>query len=298
VIRLKVVTMEAKPRVLELTGDDLAKVAHAYGTNGIITEVEMPLGPAYPWTDLFLGFDSFERAAAFANLLGEADGIAKKNVAVIAAPAPQTYFLRHQDYMLPGQHVVVAVVADFAVDAALNLAAKEGAELLLRSDKLADEERRKLPPGFELTWNHTTLRALRVDPAITYLQVLYPFPDQVKLSAAIAERFGDELISHLEFVRFDGKVTCFGLPMVRFTTEERLEEIMKIHEDMAGGGRHEADGCRPARLQEGGRSPGAAQSRQDDRLGGPELRLQRRRHLPVQGALGRGRQGVRLRRSS
>ncbi|MGQ3355428.1 MAG: FAD-binding oxidoreductase [Phreatobacter sp.] len=232
VIRLKVVTMEAKPRVLELTGDDLAKVAHAYGTNGIITEVEMPLGPAYPWTDLFLGFDTFERAAAFANLLGEADGIAKKNVAVIAAPAPQTYFLRHQDYMRPGQHVVVAVVADFAVDAALNLAAKEGAELLLRSDKLADEERRKLPPGFELTWNHTTLRALRVDPAITYLQVLYPFPDQVKLSAKLEERFGDELISHLEFVRFDGKVTCFGLPMVRFTTEERLEEIMKIHEDM------------------------------------------------------------------
>ena len=35
--------MEASPRLLELTGDDLHKVAHAYGTNGIITEVEMPL---------------------------------------------------------------------------------------------------------------------------------------------------------------------------------------------------------------------------------------------------------------
>lgn len=62
--------------------------------------------------------------------------------------------------------------------------------------------------------------------------MLYPFPNQVELSAKLEERFGDELISHLEFVRFDGKVTCFGLPMVRFTTEERLEEIMKIHEDM------------------------------------------------------------------
>ena len=232
VIRLKVVTMEESPRVLELTGDDLAKVAHAYGTNGIITEVEMPLGPAYPWTDLFLGFDTFERAAAFANELGEQDGIAKKNIAVIAAPAPQTYFLRHQDYMAAGQHVVIAIVAEFAVDAALNLARKAGAELLLRSDKVPEEERRKLPPGFELTWNHTTLRALRVDPAITYLQVLYPFPDQVKLANALHERFGEEVIGHLEFVRFDGKVTCFGLPMVRFTTEERLEEIMRIHEEM------------------------------------------------------------------
>ena len=44
IIRLKVATMEASPRILELTGEDLHKVAHAYGTNGIITEVEMPLG--------------------------------------------------------------------------------------------------------------------------------------------------------------------------------------------------------------------------------------------------------------
>ena len=42
IIRLEVVTMEAEPRTLVLTGDDLHKVSHAYGTNGIITEVEMP----------------------------------------------------------------------------------------------------------------------------------------------------------------------------------------------------------------------------------------------------------------
>ncbi len=40
--------MEASPRVLELTGDDLHKVSHAYGTNGIIVECEVPLAPAYP----------------------------------------------------------------------------------------------------------------------------------------------------------------------------------------------------------------------------------------------------------
>ena len=77
-----------------------------------------------------------------------------------------------------------------------------------------------------------TLRALRVDPTITYLQVLYPFPNQLDLVSKIHARFGDEVPAHLEFVRFDGKVTCFGLPLVRFTTEERLEEIMTIHEEM------------------------------------------------------------------
>ncbi|MBN9026502.1 MAG: FAD-binding oxidoreductase, partial [Rhizobiales bacterium] len=49
VLRLRVVTMEAEPRILELTGWELHKVMHAYGTNGIITEVEMPLTAAYDW---------------------------------------------------------------------------------------------------------------------------------------------------------------------------------------------------------------------------------------------------------
>ncbi len=50
--------------------------------------------------------------------------------------------------------------------------------------------------------------------------------------AAIADVFGDEVLTHLEFVRLDGVVACFGLPMIRFTTEERLDEIVRIHEDM------------------------------------------------------------------
>lgn len=232
IIRLKVVTMEASPRVLELTGEDLHKVAHAYGTNGVITEVEMPLGPAYQWVDLIMGFDTLKEATAFANALGEQDGIAKKNIAVVAAPAAHTYFLRHQDYLAREKPVVIAIVADFAVDAAVTFARRHKAEIHFRSDLVPEAERKKLPPGYELSWNHTTLRALRVDPAITYLQVLYPFPNQVDLVDKIHAHFGDEVMCHLEFVRFDGKVTCFGLPMVRFTTEERLEEIMKIHEDM------------------------------------------------------------------
>jgi hypothetical protein len=32
-------------------------------------------------------------------------------------------------------------------------------------------------------------------------------------------------------VRFDGQIACLGLPIVRFTTEERLDEIIRLHED-------------------------------------------------------------------
>ena len=70
IIRLRVVTMEAEPRALELTGEDLHKVTHAYGTNGIITEIEMPLAPAYDWVDAIVGFDRFDQAASYAQRAG------------------------------------------------------------------------------------------------------------------------------------------------------------------------------------------------------------------------------------
>ena len=52
ILMARVVTMEAEPRILELRGADIQKVNHAYGTNGIITELELPLAPAYRWAEL------------------------------------------------------------------------------------------------------------------------------------------------------------------------------------------------------------------------------------------------------
>ena len=233
ILRLRVVTMEAAPRILELTGSDLHKVAHAYGTNGIITEVEMPLTAAYDWVDVIAGFDSFAEAAAFGNALGEQDGILTKLICPVAAPVPQDYFLRHKKFIPAGKSIVAVMVAGQSHDALLAfLRSFRKAEVLLDGARLTSAERQGLPPNYELSWNHTTLRALRVDPAITYLQVLYPFPNQLALVEKIHGHFGEEVMGHLEFVRFNGKVTCFGLPLVRFTSEARLDEIMHIHEDM------------------------------------------------------------------
>jgi FAD/FMN-containing dehydrogenase len=233
ILRLKVATMERSPRVLELSGDDLHKVSHAYGTNGIITEVEMPLAPSYEWIDLIVGFDTLASAAAYANEIGEADGLLVKEIAVVAAPVPHDYFLRHQRFLPRDKHLVLIMVAQHSLDPLLAVTRRRRrAEILFRQDQLAPADLKGLPPVYELSWNHTTLRALRVDPIITYLQVLYPFPNQLSTVERIHNRFGDELPAHLEFVRFDGKVTCMGLPLVRFTTEERLEEIIAIHEEM------------------------------------------------------------------
>ncbi|MER9913031.1 FAD-binding oxidoreductase [Mesorhizobium sp. M0050] len=231
VLRLRVVTMETEPKALELTGEDLHKVTHAYGTNGIITEVEMPLTAAYEWIDVIVGFDAFMPAARYGNALARQDGILTKLITPIAAPVPQLYFKRHQKFFRDGQSICVVMVARHGLDAFLAFTRRAGGEVIFNAATATDEEKKGLPPGFELAWNHTTLRALRVDPAVTYLQSLYPFPNQLALVEKMDAMFPNEVFSHLEFVRLDGNITCFGLPLVKFTTEARLNEIIRLHEE-------------------------------------------------------------------
>ncbi|MER8633174.1 FAD-binding oxidoreductase [Mesorhizobium opportunistum] len=231
VLRLRVVTMEAEPKALELTGEDLHKVTHAYGTNGIITEVEMPLTAAYEWVDVIVGFDKFMDAARYGNALACQDGILAKLITPIAAPVPQLYFKRHQKFLREGQSICVVMVARHGLDAFLAFTRRAGGELIFNAATATPEEKKGLPPAYELAWNHTTLRALRVDPSITYLQSLYPFPNQLALVEKMDAMFPGEVFSHLEFVRLDGNITCFGLPLVKFTTEARLDGIIRLHED-------------------------------------------------------------------
>lgn len=248
VLRLRVVTMEAEPRVLDLTGEDLHKVTHAYGTNGIITEVEMPLTSAYDWVDVIVGFDGFMDAARYGNALACQDGLLTKLITPIAAPVPWLYFKRHQKFLCEGQSICVVMVAPHSLDAFLAFTRRKGGVVVYNAATASAADSKGLPPAYELAWNHTTLRALRVDPAMTYLQSLYPFPGHLELVEKIDGLFPGEVFSHLEFVRFDGNITCFGLNLVRFTTEARLDEIIRTFE---------ANGCpifNPHRytLEEGG----------------------------------------------
>jgi len=232
VLRLKVMTLEAEPRTLQLTGAELHKAIHAYGTNGVIVEVEMPLATRYDWAEVIVGFDSFDAAAAYGLALGEQDGILKKLVTVVAGPTPHEYFLRHRALIPAGKSVALAMIAPHSLDAFHAFTQPFKAEILLDSSRAAPETLAGLPPVYELAWNHTTLRALRIDPAITYLQVRYPEDVALPLIKRIHDKYGDEVRGHLEFIRFNGRIGCAGLPLVRFTTEERLNRIMAEHEEM------------------------------------------------------------------
>jgi FAD/FMN-containing dehydrogenase len=224
---VRVVTMEDEPRILALRGDDVQKVNHAYGTNGIITELEIPLGPAYPWCELIVTFPDFMTTAHFGQTLGDADGIIKKLICICAAPIP-SYFAAYRDAIPPQSHCALLMIAEPCLEPFRELVKEFGGTVCY--EKAAADSNKGVAIA-EYTWNHTTLHARSVDPSLTYLQTLFPPDKNLKLLEQMYHHFGDEVQMHLEFIRVGGAIVPAALQIVRYSTPERLQAIIQYHED-------------------------------------------------------------------
>ncbi|MCX5964788.1 MAG: FAD-binding oxidoreductase [Cyanobacteria bacterium] len=223
---IRLVTMENEPRVLELRGEDVYQVAHAYGTNGIITALEIPLARAYNWAEAIVTFPTFMQAARFGQSLGDADGIVKKLVTVFADPIPQ-YFTALRSVILEGSSAAFVMVSEESLEALQELVTELDGTIV--QCKTA-EEASKGTPIYEYTWNHTTLHARNVNPNLTYLQTLLLGDQELKRVEHFYQHFGNEVMMHLEFLRCNGRSTPAALQLVRYSTPDRLQEIITYHE--------------------------------------------------------------------
>jgi hypothetical protein len=80
-------------------------------------------------------------------------------------------------------------------------------------------------PLRELCWNHTTLHARAQNPGFTYLQLLLPQPEASALTA-LRQRWGDDVLWHLEGVRAQGQQRLACLPLVRWRGREALDALI------------------------------------------------------------------------
>ncbi|MBS0014914.1 MAG: FAD-binding oxidoreductase [Arthrospira sp. SH-MAG29] len=224
---VRVVTLEAEPRIIELRGDAVQNINHAYGTNGIITQLEIPLAPVYPWMELIVTFKEFMNAAKFGQALSQSDGIIKKLVSICAAPIP-SYFIPFRDIIPSGEQAALLMVAETSLEPLQELIKNFQGKICYQK---STQETVKGTTIIEFTWNHTTLHARSIDPSLTYLQTLFPADPELKLIQECYDYFGDEVIQHLEFLRSGGNLHPAGLQIVRFTNEARLNEIIQYHED-------------------------------------------------------------------
>ncbi len=226
ILAARVVTMEEQPRVIELRGDAAQKINRAYGTTGIITALEMPLAPVWKWIDVVVAFDDFMDAAAFGYEAALSDGIVKKLLTPVTWPLP-SYFGALKPYCPDGKSILIAMIAEPSLESFRSLLGGRGVVTL----EMPTDDSAGQVPLYEYSWNHTTLQVLKSDRSVTYLQCLYPHDRLLEKVAEMRALFPDEVLQHLEFIRFGGRVTCSGLPVVRYSDADRLNEIIRLHEE-------------------------------------------------------------------
>jgi FAD/FMN-containing dehydrogenase len=233
VLGIKAMSIEPEPKTVELRAPEALLLHHVYGTNGLVLELEVALAPAQPWLEAIVVFGGFDAAIGFADALAQAPGIAKKSVTLLAAPIPDLLLAAApllKDTMPPGAQAVIVLVAESGEGALRQLTAEWGGHI--SHHKSAAEVRGSKRTLVEYTWNHTTLHAMKVDPTLTYIQSGFEPGRHVAQARALREHFGDEVLTHLEFIRTkEGAMTCSGLQLVRFSSDERLEQIMQVHRD-------------------------------------------------------------------
>ncbi|MGG5817916.1 FAD-binding oxidoreductase [Falsiroseomonas sp. HW251] len=225
----RVATMQDPPRILDLEGQAANPVNRTYGTTGVLTRIKVPLTPAQAWRDVAIVFDDFTRASRFALELTHSDGIPKKMCAVFDSQLPP-FFKGLADAVPAGKALVLCAITPAGMTALKELAAEHGGRVVAEQDAVAAERDPELTPFYEYCWNHTTLQVLKKDRGVTYLQCRMPFEDTLAALEAVRIPFRDEIWMHMECVRFGGRITMSALPVVRWTSAERIYEIIAAFE--------------------------------------------------------------------
>jgi len=256
---------EESPRLIRLEGADALPALHTYGTTGLMVEIEMRLAPRVAYDQLVFSAPGWDRLLDWTDAAARRADWPKRLVSQFEWPIP-SFFKPLRRHLRPDEPASFLLLDREKADAAVLSAAEAGIGCVYRRP-LGDPPQPPLITDF--TWNHTTLWAITADPAFTYLQAGFG-PDFRGQFAALARRFPGEILLHLEWTAGNSKMTrgaaaghapdsvaVGGIPLVRFTSEDRLNEILRACGEI-GVFIANPHTCH---LEDGGRHPNIAEKR-------------------------------------
>lgn len=229
IISLTAMTVEATPRLHRFDGAEALHIHHAWGLNGVITDVTLRTVPRRDWVGCIATFDSYEGAYAAGLAIAEADDIACKLLTTVDARIC-AYFPKLVGHIRPEKHLLVSMIPIEDRAAFRSLIEGSGGHVDLM---MTDTERQAagLPHVYDFSYNHTTLQVLKADRTATYQQVGCPIPPDPAAIAALRPKLGNDVWMHHEFAKVGGDIVTFDLPIIWFSTPERLAEINATYTD-------------------------------------------------------------------
>lgn len=225
--RIKLLTMESQPREVVLDEADALKAFHAYGTNGIITELQLRLAPARRWDQIVITGEDWAAVTAFVRRVAYDDAIPKRLVSLLE-PAFGASFKPLRKWLPEGHSFMFLEVDQSCTQDLVGEARRSGLQV---TQVIAHKDPKAQPMLMEYGWNHSTLWMLKSHPGHTFLQLGMGanFDEQAEL---LKQKFPGDIHLHFEFVRGRkpdgqfGQVIPVLIPVVRFRSEEHLSSVI------------------------------------------------------------------------
>ncbi len=221
-IGLEVISVEEDPRILELRGEDVNLVHHAYGANGLITAIELPLAPAWQWAEAIVIFKDFMQAVAFGRALALSDGIVTKLISIAGAPLgsmmrPLSPLVRPDESM-----VLCMTAAPFEESFRTLIAASDG----VLGSFCKEDAGSYGAPIYEFAWGHARLQINKTDRSIVGGNAMFPVDEHVDVVSRSYRRFRELGAMHLEVKRVKGRLIMQGSPLFPFVDESHLNSVL------------------------------------------------------------------------
>lgn len=230
-LRARVMTLERAPRVIELHGDDIQQVHHAYGTNGVILDVDVALSPALEWLHCTVLFRTYRGALDF-GIAAQAPALDIFLLSTVEARFSPWYTAMRERFPV-NRHAVFTMVAPDSMAPFRALVQAHGGTISV-AGTAPELLAQGLPPAYECAFNHTTLQALKADRSWTYLQVAYAPPFDPTVVERHLHIFGSDVLQHQDFARVAGQCCTFGILLVRWKGQVHQYEVMREIESRDG----------------------------------------------------------------
>ncbi len=218
-IGLEAVNVNLNPKLMKLNAEESEPLNHAYGTNGIITSLIISTDVKQDWYSIVIDCEDFQNAINIIKLCTSAAIELKLGTILedeIVDKMPSWFKRKNLCHKLLIQS---------------NLGGVKTIEMICKKNKLNLEHlgrEDELDHGIsDLVWNHTTLQMRAKDKQWTYLQMLLPLNEEFKLIKSLRDKYGKELLWHLEAVSQQGVPRLAALPLLKWNDEKQLNEIME-----------------------------------------------------------------------
>ena len=229
ILAIEAVSAEPEPRVVELVGDDVELVHHAYGANAVITEIAMPLAPTLRWRECVVAFPRFQDAAAFGARLVRETGVLKKVSSVhewpIASLVPGFAGLVPE-----GHSMALSIVAHQCFESFRSLVAEFRGAIVW--DGVEGEDRLGAPLH-EFVYGHGLRQMQKAEPRYTGIQGMFRGPSMLDmLERARGRAVGQPF--RLEFFWSEGEVVAMGSPQIVFESDAQMRALVDVVQASGG----------------------------------------------------------------